>query len=167
MTPNYDKIVDIARHCDRSKLEIAEQNALTYDLTPLMCRIEKHLEGIDDSDPIYSGGKVGIFDFGGLNKIYALYSYARYVEGSIYVDTGSGFVRKDHGNSFPLQMSDVKDVASQHRTMAVIEWDRLNAHICSISNSNSCICDGVYCSSKERNSTLTGRRFRNISRRRR
>lgn len=30
--PNYAGIVDIAQHCDKYKLEIAQNNAINYDL---------------------------------------------------------------------------------------------------------------------------------------
>lgn len=164
MVANYID-VDIAKHCDKYKLDIAEGNALQYDMHPLMCNIEKNLEGINDNDPIYVGGKVGIYDFGGLNRIFGLYAYARYVENSIYVDTGSGLVRKDHSNSFPVQLNEVKDIAQQHRTMAMAEWDKLNAYICSQNTSSACSCSGTYCGSRKRNTTLTQRKGYNVTRR--
>ena len=159
---DYQNIVDIAKHCDKDKLKIAENNAMAYDLTPIICDIQDFLKGKDEMNPIFRGGKVGVFDFGGLNKIYALFSYARYVENSIYVDTGSGFVRKDHGNSFPVQLNEVKDIALQHRKMADTEIQRLKAYICQENSVNKCICDGNFCD-KKANTTLTNRNSYNVS----
>lgn len=157
MIANYLDIVDVAKHCDRYKLRIAENTAMSYDIQPLICEFEKHIEGKADDDKIYVGGKIGVYDFGGLNKIFALFSYARYVENSIYVDTGSGFVRKDHGNSMPVLLNEVKDIAQQHREMAIVEIERLRAYVCN-ENGNECICGGAYCDAKKRNTTLTARK---------
>src|SRR5690625_3988193 len=163
---NYTDIVDIAQHCDKYKLKIAETNARDYDISPIFCDIECYFEDNDvsDDDEVYRGGVIGRFTFGGLDKILALFSFARYVENSIYTDTGSGFVRKDHGNSFPVQMSEVKDIALQHRKMAKIEIERLKSYVCGKSKC-SCICDGKLCDKKTPNATLLGTRSRNISRR--
>lgn len=164
MTANYENIVDVAKHCDTYKLRIAETNAMDYDMQNVLCEFENYIEGKLPEDEIYVGGKIGIFNFGGLNKIYGLFSYARYVENSIYVDTGSGFVRKDHGNSFPVQMAEVKDIAQQHRVMALTEIERLRAYICN-ENGTDCICGGKYCDAKKRNTTLTARKSYEVRKR--
>ena len=158
--------VDIAEHCDKTKLAIAEVNAMDYDLASVLCDLDCYFkEGeVPEDDPIYIGGTIKHFKFRGLNGLLGLYSYARYVENSIYVDTGSGFVRKDHSNSFPIQKSELTDIALQHRTMAKIEVERLMAYACSNSKCN-CICSGSLCDKSKLNSRLSRSRGRNVSRR--
>lgn len=163
---NYEGIVDIAKHCDKYKLAIAENNAKEYDISKLFCDLECYFDDneVEESDELYTGGKIGYFNFGGLNRILALFSYARYVENSIYTDTGSGFVRKDHSNSFPVQHNELKDISLQHRLMAKAEIERLKSYICGKSKC-ACICDGGLCGKSDINTKLARKNGRNISRR--
>ena len=151
--PNYDGVVDIARNCDRAKLQIAQNNAISYDLDEIRCKFLEEIEDADKFDKIFVGGVIHGFEFGGLNKISALFSYARYVENSIYVDTGSGLVRKDHSNSIPFQVEEVKNLASQHRRMAKVEIDRLSAYICSLKG-DKCKCGTDICDKKNKGQTF-------------
>lgn len=160
--PNYTGVVDVAKHCDKEKLKIAEDNARDYDLTLLCSGIDIELI-TDADDEIIVGGLVGGLQFGGLNKIFSLYAYARYVENSIYVDTGSGFVRKDHSNSFPVSREELKDIANEHRRFAAEQIRRLKAHICSRHGGN-CECGSDLCGNADK-PTLMSRRGKNITRR--
>lgn len=162
--PNYDEVVDVARHCDELKLKSAQDKARRYDMTSLVCDLDIDLDSIDpETDPLFVGGNVNGVPFGGINLIFSLFSYARYIEDSIYTDTGSGFVRKDHSNSFPVQMNELKDISSEHRKFAKEEIKRLNAYLCEENNS-SCVCGTGICSNSER-PTLMARKFKNVSRR--
>lgn len=124
MNPDYEDIADVAKHCDKTKLKIAENQAWEYDLKEKLCDIW------DDVETDIR-----------LEKVWSLFSYARYVENSFYVDTASGFVRKDHSNSFPVQMNELKAVANQYRTMADIELGRFKIELCK-EKGGVCICGG-------------------------
>lgn len=158
IVPNYIDIVDIAKHCDNRKLKIAENLAKQYDVFEMFCEIEDFAENKPADDPIYIGGE----NFGGLNKIFGFLSYSRYVENSIYVDTAAGFVRKDHGNSFPISHAEIKDVARQHRKIANTEFERLKSYVCKQQTNSRCVCDGSICG-KKTNTTLTDSKSYNIS----
>lgn len=160
----YVGIVDVAKHCDKYKLEIAETNAFEYDLKEKLCDIWEKINDLgSDENEIWTGDDK---TFGGVYKIWALFSYARYVENSIYVDTGSGFVRKDHSNSFPVQLSEVKDIARQHVKMAEVEITRLRRYLCGLKGfylDSACHCDGHDCEKRQK-ATLFERRGRNVNR---
>ena len=165
---DYTGIVDIAKHCDKAKLAIAENNALEYDIPQVLCDLKCYFDEFQEEvpmdDEVFIGGSIGYFNFGGLNKILALFSYANYVENSIYIDTGSGFVRKDHGNSMPVMHNDLKDISVQHRSMAKEEVLRLLAYACK-SSKCKCICAGDLCGKAGYNTRLSRSRGRNVSRR--
>lgn len=160
--PNYTGVVDVAKHCDKEKLKIAEDNAREYDMTFLCAEIDADIVQ-DEDDEIIKGGLVGGLRFGGLNKIFSYYAYARYVENSIYVDTGSGFVRKDHSNSFPVSLDELKDIANEHRRFAAEQIRRLKAYICK-RHGGACECNTDLCGNAAR-PTLMSRKGVNISRR--
>lgn len=143
---NYIGIVDVAQHCDKTKLAIAQENAFEYDLKEELCDIWKDIAGLPEDDVIL----VGNDKFGGVLKIWALFSYARYTENSIYTDTGSGMVRKDHSNSFPVQMSELKVISKQHIKMAEIEINRLYAYLCSQNKTDECTCKQDTCDKKQK-----------------
>lgn len=165
LEPKYEGIVNVAQHCDQEKLNIAQDNARRYDMTSLVCDLTVNWDEVEDNeDEIFIGGVVNGIPFGGLNLIFSLYSYARYVENSIYTDTGSGFVRKDHSNSFPVQMNELKDIASEHRKFAANEITRLKSHLCS-KGQGGCVCGSSICDNNTR-PTLTARKYKNVSRRR-
>src|SRR5699024_7266335 len=123
MKPQYGTITDLAKHCDKAKLKVAETQAFEYDLKEKLCEV---WDEISDLDP--APEKVEL--------IWGLYAYARYVENSIYTDTASGFVRKDHSNSFPIPLSEVQSIARQYRDMAKIEVERYLIEKCIEKNSD-------------------------------
>ncbi len=144
MIPDYANIADVAKHCDKSKLKIAETQAWDYDIREVFCDI------FPDSEEDER-----------IAKVWALYSYARYVENSFYIDTASGFVRKDHSNSFPVQINELKAVANQYRTMAEIEGRRMKEVICR-ERVGECFCGGGCRDSKNKARIFT-KKGKNIS----
>lgn len=149
--PIYTDIADVAKHCDKSKLKIAEKNAYEYDLKELFCNEwDKIIEEENEDVDLW------------MSKIWALFSYARYVENSIYVDTASGFVRKDHSNSFPIPLSEIRTIAIQYRDMAMIEVERMRGSLCGKGWFGNCICDGR-CENKNK-ARLFQREGKNLTR---
>ena len=174
---NYIGIVDVAQHCDRAKLKIAENNAFEYDLKEVLCDIWEQICDLPEDDIILTGNQPGCDDsmgdsigyyrsFGGVLKIWALFSYARYVENSIYTDTGSGMVRKDHSNSFPVQMSELKQISKQHIKMADVEINRLYRYLCEVGGfytDGECHCRADKCDKKQKG-TMFARGGRTLNR---
>ena len=158
MKPTYNDIADIARHCDKTKLKIAETQAFEYDLKEELC---------DIWDEVWIGDDSGSGDLDDdmlqVLKIWGLFSYSRYVENSIYTDTGSGLVRKDHSNSFPVQLNEIKTVGRQYRDMALIEVKRLKESFCKENKPKSCVCDGA-CKRTNGETKLFPRRGKNLNR---
>lgn len=157
---NYKGIVDVAENCDYHKLRIAEDTSFEYDLREVFCDIWDKLKDTQDEE-ILNGNS----EQGGLLKIWALFSYARYVDNSIYIDTGSGFVRKDNGNSFPIQLSEIKAISKQHRDMAQVEIKRFKRFLCKEKDicGSKCYCEDETCT-KRTKSRLFVRRGRNVNR---
>jgi len=173
---NYIGIVDVAQHCDKSKLMIAQNNAFEYDLKEELCDIWPKICGLPEDDVILTGNEKQcdesqgdnveyIPHFGGVLKIWALFSYARYSENSIYTDTGSGMVRKDHSNSFPVQMSELKVISKQHIKMAEVEINRLYRYLCESDfyTDGRCHCREDKCDKKQK-ATMFARGGRTLNR---
>lgn len=144
--PNYFHIAEVAKHCDKQKLRIAEKQAWEYDLKEKLCDIWDRVE--DDER---------------LGKAWAMYSYARYVENSFYTDTASGFVRKDHSNSFPVQINELQAVANQYRNMGDIELRRLRNELCKERTGGDCFCGG-HCKEDKTHTRIFEKKGKNISR---
>lgn len=145
MKPNYFHIAEVAKHCDKQKLHIAESQAWEYDLKEVFCDI---WDDVKEDERI--------------EKIWALFSYARYVENSFYTDTASGLVRKDHSNSFPIPMEELKAVANQYRSMAQVEIRRFKNELCKERKNGDCFCDGGC--EKNKGTRIFEKRGKNISR---
>lgn len=174
---NYIGIVDVAQHCDKSKLEIAQNNAFEYDLKEELCDIWAKVCRLPYGDVILTGNydkceeSLGdneeyVPQFGGVLKIWALFSYARYTENSIYTDTGSGMVRKDHSNSFPVQLSELKSISKQHIKMAEVEIERLYSYLCTQTDffpDSECHCKDKSCDKKQK-ATMFARGGRTLNR---
>lgn len=173
---NYIGIVDVAQHCDKAKLLIAQNNAFEYDLKEKLCDIWPRICVLPDDDVILTGNDSQcdessgdnteyVHSFGGVLKIWALYSYARYVVNSIYTDTGSGMVRKDHSNSFPVQISELKQISKQHIKMAEVEINRLYRYLCESDfyADGRCHCREDKCDKKQK-ATLFARGGRTLNR---
>lgn len=166
---NYIGIVDVAQHCDKSKLLIAQNNAFEYDLKEELCDIWPKIYNLPQDDIILTGNEQPFDEsegdnteyvetFGGVLKIWALFSYARYCENSIYTDTGSGMVRKDHSNSFPVQLAELKSISKQHIKMADVEINRLYAYLCKTAGfftDKECHCKDKSCDKKQKATMFT------------
>lgn len=153
----YEQIGDIAKHCDWDKLKIAENHAFEYDLKEKLCDIWNRIDEITENEVAHNL----------VLRIWAFFSYARYVENSIFVDTASGFVRKDHSNSFPIPLSEIKDIAKQYRNMAFTEIDRLYYELCTSDeffHDGKCHCKGKKCEKKIKN-RLFRKKGLNVNRR--
>lgn len=147
MKPNYYLIGEVAKHCDKQKLLIAETQAWEYDLKVIFCDIWNDVK--EDER---------------IEKIWSLFSYARYVENSFFTDTGSGIVRKDHQNSFPTPLSELKVIANQYRSMAGVEVERYKNELCREREGSECICNGQCNKNGTHGTRIFEQRGKNLSR---
>src|SRR5699024_9968700 len=97
-----DSCYIMLENCDKENDEDEGDDEKRFSFKPNEDLERDCISYSEEDNPLFLGDIIDTFPFGGLNKIFALYSYSRYVENSIYTDTGSGFVRKDHSNSFPV-----------------------------------------------------------------
>lgn len=163
----YNCIGILAKHCDLSKLCVAENEASNFDLAELFCDFWVEIEQInaeiiayDNSEepkpPIpenytekkalldggnYTdcGGKLRPFE--GIYKIMAYYSYARYVMLNGFNDTATGLVQKTNEFSIPIDQKALNNFADKYRNMGLISFERTQRYICQ----NTTIFDYSHC----------------------
>lgn len=156
LNPNQYKCLGVlAKHCDQSKLCIAENEASNFDLADLFCdfwwdivEIAKEVE-IYDSDPetempenyqekkaLLEGGYYVDCNqknrpFEGVYKILAYYSYSRYSILNGFNDTPNGLVQKTNEFSIPKTLKELEQFADKYREMGLIAFNRTVKYICS------------------------------------
>ena len=163
----YNCIGILAKHCDLSKLCVAENEASNFDLAELFCdfwveidQINAEIIAYDNAEepkpPIpenytekkslleggnYTdcGGKLRPFE--GIYKIMAYYSYARYVMLNGFNDTATGLVQKTNEFSIPIDQKSLNNFADKYRNMGLISFERTQRYICQ----NTAIFDYTHC----------------------
>ena len=163
----YNCIGILAKHCDLSKLCVAENEASNFDLAELFCDFWVEIEQInaeiiayDNADPQppeppenYTGKKAlldggnytdcggKLRPFEGIYKIMAYYSYARYVMLNGFNDTATGLVQKTNEFSIPIDQKALNNFADKYRNMGLISFERTQRYICQ----NTTIFDYTHC----------------------
>jgi hypothetical protein len=162
----YNCIGILAKHCDLSKLCVAENEASNFDLAELFCDFWVEIEQInteviayDNAEPKPAppvnyaekkllldggnytdcGGKLRPFE--GIYKIMAYYSYARYVMLNGFNDTATGLVQKTNEFSIPIDQKALNNFADKYRNMGLISFERTQRYICK----NKTIFDYLHC----------------------
>ena len=163
----YNCIGILAKHCDLSKLCVAENEASNFDLAELFCDFWVEIEQInaeiiayDNADPqppeppenytekkalldggnyTDCGGKLRPFE--GIYKIMAYYSYARYVMLNGFNDTATGLVQKTNEFSIPIDQKALNNFSDKYRNMGLISFERTQRYICQ----NTTIFDYTHC----------------------
>jgi len=163
----YNCIGILAKHCDLSKLCVAENEASNFDLAELFCDFWVEIEQInaeiiaydnaeDPKPPVpenytekkalldggnYTdcGGKLRPFE--GIYKIMAYYSYSRYVMLNGFNDTATGLVQKTNEFSIPIDQKALNNFADKYRNMGLISFERTQRYICQ----NTTIFDYTHC----------------------
>ena len=126
---DYLGIGDIALACDYKKLAIAQQESILQDLEPLLCNlfVEVQNHWNDPTSPwvelIQGSTYINCAGYEttqvGLKKVFAYYSYARYVMLGKYNDTvGGGLVTKTSEWSIPTSLADIERISDHYRNMA-------------------------------------------------
>lgn len=154
---DFAAIGQLAKHCNLEKLEIAVNEAILFDLKPLLCdlfyEVEDNWGGTGDfnsdfnsdfsinnqmdedySNLIYAHEYIGCNDktksHQGLRDVLARYAYARYVILNPFDDTPNGGVTKNNEWSIPKPYNELKQVSDRYRTMAYQQWLDVEAFIC-------------------------------------
>lgn len=163
----YNCIGIVAKHCDNSKLCIAENEASNFDLAELFCDFWVEIEQINTEIIAYDdapepkpslpenytekkalleggnytdcGGKLRPFE--GIYKIMAYYSYARYVMLNGFNDTPTGLVQKTNEYSIPIDQKALNNFSDKYRNMGLISFERTQKYICQ----NKTIFDYSHC----------------------
>lgn len=127
---DFNCVGNVAKHCDLTKLCIAIDEALNFDLIPLFCfeLINDVLDNWDTEEYqslIYGGGQNM-----GLKKVWVYYAYARYMLINQYNDSANGAVRKDNEWSVPVPLKEINDISNKYRDMGRYAFDTVMGHLC-------------------------------------
>lgn len=160
LTPNDFELVGmVAKHCNVSKLNIAINEAITFDAKPLLCRMFYDVqenwqqeEGIWH-DLIKGSTYTGCNDLEvkhpGFEKVLTYYAYARYLIVNKTDDTASGMVQKTNQFSMPTPLKEVYSISNRYRNMGKQLWSEVEAFICKhkedYPNANFANCKGCGC----------------------
>ena len=149
----YNSIGILAKHCDLSKLLVAENEASNFDLSELFLGFWMEIETIANEVQAYITNPAlpiptnyaeklfllngGIYTdclgkqrpFEGVYKIMAYYSYARYVVLNGFNDTATGMVTKTNDFSIPKTLKELEAFADKYRTMGKISFERTMMYV--------------------------------------
>lgn len=161
---DFSGIGDVASHCDKRKLKIAINEAILFDLKPLLCAffddVDQNWQSTDPNwNKLINGGKFENCDgkdvgFEGLKKTLCYYAYARYVVINNFNDTSSGGVTKTNNFSVPKPLDELRAFSNKYRKMAYQLWEMVEAYLCRNSdlfpefdtcNCEKCGCNGKCC----------------------
>lgn len=189
----YNCIGILAKHCDLSKLCVAENEASNFDLSELFCdfwmeieaivlEVEAYIANPELPKPTNYTEKTFLLNggvyldcsekqrpFEGVYKIMAYYSYARYIVLNGFNDTATGMVTKTNDFSIPKTLKELESFADKYRTMGLISFERTVRYICQnseIFDYSHCPKDKCGCGSEKCGSTKAkgyGFRSRNIN----
>lgn len=137
---DFTVIGQVAKHCNTEKLDIAINEAIIFDLKPLVCDLFFYIETNweDESgiwfDLIYpkefEGCKGNKKSHEGLKNVLIRYAYARYTILNSVDDTPNGGVTKQNDWSIPKPYNDLKQISDRYRSMAYELWKEVEAYIC-------------------------------------
>lgn len=157
---DFNSIGQIATHCNLPKLQIAIQEAILFDLKPLLCDLFFDVEANwrSENEPwkdimfphIYEGCNNCKQSHQGLVQVLTRYAYARYVIINYIDDTPNGGVTKTNNWSIPKPYQDLKQISNKYRDMGKYLFEEVEAFIClnkdlypgCSNNCKSCGCNG-------------------------
>lgn len=137
---DFECVGKVAKHCNQEKLCIAIQEAIMFDLKPLVCNLFSDLDANwDNTDEIwYSIINGGTYEncagfttkFEGFKTMLAYFAYARYVVINNFDDTPNGGVTKTNQWSVPKPLKELRAYSNKYKTMAMQIWEDLEGYMC-------------------------------------
>lgn len=162
---DFTVIGQVAKHCNLEKLQIAINEAILFDLKPLLCGLFFDVDvNWDSEDEIwtdiiepleFTGCNDRQYSHQGLKNVIIRYAYARYIIINGLDDTPNGGVTKTNEWSIPKPFNDLKQISDRYRNMGYDLFKEVEMYICLnddvYTNSDfdcaSCGCNGK-CGSK-------------------
>lgn len=137
---DFAVIGQVAKHCNLDKLQIAINEAILFDLKPLLCDLFIDVDTNWDSEEELWTNIILPLDFTGCNgktkqhqglkNVLIRYAYARYIIINGLDDTPNGGVIKTNEWSIPKAFSDLKQISDRYRTMGYELFKEVEAYIC-------------------------------------
>lgn len=162
LTPaDFKGVGQVATHCDLPKLNIAIEQAIEFDLGPILC----NLFGLVDAEWRQNEGPIkdlvcgstykncGGYDtkHAGLRKVLVYFAYARYRVINAENDTPNGAVTKQNDWSIPKPLAEIKAMSSMYKNMGAVTMEKVEAFIYknienypgyNLNNKKGCGCNG-------------------------
>lgn len=137
---DFTAIGQVAKHCNLDKLNIAIEEAILFDLKPLLCDLFFEIDANwDDESGIWSdlimpkefegcNGKPKSHQ--GLKNVLIRYAYSRYTILNSLDDTPNGGVTKNNDWSIPKPYKELSQISDRYRSMGYELWKEVEAYIC-------------------------------------
>lgn len=158
---DFNEIGQLATHCDNKKLQIAVNEAITFDMEGLLCGfwddVEQNWTSTDDiwteliNGTSYEGCGEKTRKHLGLKKVLLYYAYARYVVLNNWNDTANGHVTKTNDFSIPKPLKELEAFSSKYRSMGYKAFKGVQNYLClnsetypefNTSECEACGCNG-------------------------
>ena len=143
---DFKNIGNVAKHCDKEKMDVAENEAILFDVAQLFCENWDEIESIfievnegsTDENKInlinggnYVGCGGGAKKHSGVRDLLAYYSYSRYVIINGYSDTATGLKQKTDDFTIPIALKELEQFADKYRNMGLIVFGQIENYLCS------------------------------------
>ncbi len=155
---DFFAIGQVAKHCNLPKLEIAVNEAVLFDLKPLLCDLFYEVDenwNSEDEDwtnlmkPLtFDGCNDKKRSHQGLKNVLVRYAYARYLLKNRSDDTPNGSVTKNNEWSIPKPFDEIKQESNQYRNMGLDLFKEVEMYIClnkDVYETSNFDCSGCGC----------------------
>lgn len=136
---DFKGVGQVATHCDLPKLEIAIDEAILFDLEPLLC----NLFGLVDEnwreatgiykDIVAPKAYENCANYKtkhlGLRRVLVYFAYARYLLINPMDDTPNGAVTKQNDFSMPKPLKEIQAHSTRYKNMALTAFAKVEAYI--------------------------------------
>lgn len=136
---DFKGLGQVATHCNLPKLEIAINEAILFDLEPLLCNMygEVSEKWRQQEGAVADIVCAKIFDncqgfkthHIGLRKVLTYFAYARYLVINANDDTPGGTVVKSNDFSIPKSAAEIKAYSTKYKNMGAVSMEKIQAFI--------------------------------------
>ena len=137
---DFKLIGQLATHCDKEKLNMAIEEALMFDVEPLLCsmfiEIENNWTSTDEiwvdliNGSNYENCNEKKRRQAGVKSMILYYAYARYVVLNNFNDTPNGAVTKTNQFSIPKPLKEIEQFANKYRSMGYKVYKDVEDFMC-------------------------------------